>query len=428
MVINKMLKCIYLSIILIDICVMRVLLLILFFLYNLSIDAQIKILFDASHAQTSGNADWIIDADQYNLIWGSNGPYISSSSTADANAQTTPTPAQSGIVANTAETYWDGGLSAWAVDCAKQNYIVNTLPYASKLTYNNTTNSQDLSKYQILIIDEPNVMFSTTEKTAIINFVNNGGSLFLIADHTLSDRNFDGFDSPDIINDLFTNNGVKSNPFGMSVDLDDFSQTTSNVISSTTDSIINGAFGKVTQLKFSAGTSITLDPTKNSSVKGIIYKSGTSGGNTKAMCAYARYGCGKVVLLGDSSPFDDGTGDSSDVLYFGYNGEVNGNHQRLAMNAIIWLAGKDCNTQPNSISDNYLEAVSIYPIPANNYFVVNTTTPVELELYNIIGEKTLNQQIGNTTIFSTANYSNGVYFYILKNGNNKRFGKIIIEK
>ena len=30
-------------------------------------NAQIKILFDATKAETAGNADWVIDADNHNL-------------------------------------------------------------------------------------------------------------------------------------------------------------------------------------------------------------------------------------------------------------------------------------------------------------------------------------------------------------------------
>ncbi len=45
------------------------------------IHAQVKILFDATKAETSGNADWVIDADQTNLGYNSNTglPYIGSS-------------------------------------------------------------------------------------------------------------------------------------------------------------------------------------------------------------------------------------------------------------------------------------------------------------------------------------------------------------
>jgi len=89
--------------------------------------ATVKILFDARKAETAGNADWIIDADQFNLGWGSTGATLNGGS--EANAQRIPTPAQSGITSSTSETYWKGGLSAWAVDCAKKGYIVESLPY-----------------------------------------------------------------------------------------------------------------------------------------------------------------------------------------------------------------------------------------------------------------------------------------------------------
>ena len=67
----------------------------------LSSNAQIKILFDATKAEMAGNADWVIDAD--------------SKLNNESNPQRIPTPAQSGITASTSETYWNGGISAWAI-------------------------------------------------------------------------------------------------------------------------------------------------------------------------------------------------------------------------------------------------------------------------------------------------------------------------
>ncbi|MBK6447323.1 MAG: hypothetical protein IPF81_19150 [Bacteroidetes bacterium] len=61
-----------------------------------------------------------------------------------------------------------------------------------------------------------------------MNYVANGGGLFMIADHTVSDRNNDGWDSPAIFNDLMTNNGSVTNPFGIVFDLQNFSQTSYN--------------------------------------------------------------------------------------------------------------------------------------------------------------------------------------------------------
>jgi len=57
-------------------------------------NAQIKILFDATKAETAGNADWIIDADQHNLDWNPTAVFNSGD---ESNAQTIPTPLQNSI-------------------------------------------------------------------------------------------------------------------------------------------------------------------------------------------------------------------------------------------------------------------------------------------------------------------------------------------
>ena len=163
-------------------------------------------------AETAGNADWIIDADLFNLGWK---PGATIGGGNEANAQRFPTPDQANVTSSTSETYWKGGLSAWAIDCVKKGYFVESLPYNGQITYGNSSNAQDLSNYKILILCEPNILFTSAEKTAIINFVQNGGRLIMIADHNQSDRNSDGKDSPTILNDLMNNNGIKNNPFGI---------------------------------------------------------------------------------------------------------------------------------------------------------------------------------------------------------------------
>ena len=96
--------------------------------------------------------------------------------------------------------------------------------------------------------------------------------------------------------------------------------------------------GDVSSAMWSNGTSITMSPTANSTVKGIIYKTGSAFGNSNVMFSYASFGNGKVAAIGDSSPCDDGTGDSGDQLYNGWTADAGGNHERLIMNATIWLA------------------------------------------------------------------------------------------
>ena len=297
----------------------------------------VKILFDATKAETAGNADWVIDSDLFNLGFGT-GPAVVGGGN-ESNPQRIPTPAQSGITAATAETYWTGALSAWGVDCVKKGYTVETLPYNGVISYGNIANPQDLSNYKVFIVCEPNIVFTSAEKTALLNFVFNGGGLFMISDHTVSDRNNDGWDSPAIWNDFITNNGSVNNPFGISFDLANFSETSTNVATLPGDPLLHGPMGTVTQVKWSNGTSMTLNTAKNSTVKGVVYKTAsTNTGSTGVMCAYAKYGTGKVAAIGDSSPCDDGTGDPNDGLFDGYFTDAAGNHQLLLMNATIWLA------------------------------------------------------------------------------------------
>ncbi|MEI6509286.1 MAG: hypothetical protein WCO54_12445, partial [Bacteroidota bacterium] len=350
----------------------------------------VKILFDATKAETASNADWVIDEDLNNMTWNPNATVGSGS---EGNAQRYPTPAQSTITSSTPETYWKGAISAWGIDCVKQGYTVETLPYNGAITYGNSSNAQDLSNYKIYIVCEPNILFTAAEKTAIINFVQNGGSLFMVSDHINSDRNNDTYDSPEIWNDLLVNNSVKSNPFGILFDSASFSQTTSNIPNLPNDSLLNGPMGSVTQAMWSSGTSITINPAVNSSVKGIVYQTGSSFGNTGVMFAYSRYGKGKIAAIGDSSPCDDGTGDTGDnSLYNGWTTDAAGNHERLIMNATIWLATKDSFVAPAAVKDIAFDSLVM---------------PKTLQLgNNIVSIRFKNT--GNTIIDSvTANYKLG---------------------
>ncbi|MEI6062249.1 MAG: BACON domain-containing carbohydrate-binding protein [Bacteroidota bacterium] len=314
----------------------RFFVLLLVILAPFALNAQVRILFNATKAETASNADWTIDADLHNLGF-SNGPAVVGQGS-ESNPQQFPTPAQSTVTASTPETYWSGGISAWGIDMVKKGYTVETLPYNGSITYGNSSNPQDLSNYKVFIDCEPNILYTTAEKTAIIQFVQNGGGLFMVSDHTVSDRNNDGADSPMIWNDLMSNNGIQANPFGITFDLANFSQTTTNIPNLPADPILHGVMGDVTSAMWSNGTSMTLSTAANSSVLGIIYKTGSAFGNTNVMFSYASYGSGKVAAIGDSSPCDDGTGDSGDQLYNGWTADAGGNHERLIMNATLWLA------------------------------------------------------------------------------------------
>jgi hypothetical protein len=361
---------------------------------------QNKILFDASKAQAAGNADWVIDADLHNIFF-SSGPAIPNTGGTESNAQRFPTPAQNTVTASTPEDYWQGGISYWALDCVKKGYTVESLPYNGQITYGNAANAQDLSNYKAFIVDEPNILFTAAQKTAILNYVANGGGLFMIADHDISDRNNDTYDSPHIWNDLMTTNTVQANPFGITFDYVDFTQTSTNVLNSATDPILHGTAGNVTRVYWSGGTSMTLNTSQNPAVKGVVFKTGSStSGTTNVLCAYTTYGQGKVAAIGDSSIADDGTGDTIDTLFDGYIADANGNHQRLLMNITNWLMAPNMSTDPFEAQN----AFSLLPNPTTDLLTVytdQTTISVnELLVFDLSGRlvgesKTNTMQVTN---------------------------------
>lgn len=399
-------------------------------------NAQVKILFDATKAESAGNADWVIDADKFNLSYSNATPvavtnpnYIGS-----ANAQKTPTPSMSTITSSTPETYWTGGISNWAIDCVKQGYFVETLPFNGKITFGDKTNTQDLSNYSIYVIVEPNILFTLSEKDAILNFVKNGGSLCVFADHNLSDRNNDTYDAPHILNDFMATNSIVSNPFGVTFDYVDISQTSSNVLK-TTNPIISGSNGTVAKVQWSGGTTMTIDNSKNATTKGVAFKTGAStAGTTNVLVAYSIFGSGKVVLIGDSSIVDDGTGDSTDVLYNGYTGDASGNHQILLMNTMNWLATPNLATEtfeqqatnfsirPNPIQNNEIQ-LKVKEIKSDNFNVsIYDFTGKELISYS-----NLNPTNNEIITLSIPELPIGTYFCTLKSNGSTSTIKFIKE-
>ena len=411
-----------------------IILLIILVSYSTSF-SQVKILFDATKAESAGNADWVIDADAHNISW-SSGPAVVGSGN-ESNPQRIPTPLQSTITSSTVETYWNGGLSSWGIDLVKKGYTVETLPYNVAITYNNTSNAQDLSNYKVFIVCEPNIMFTTAEKTAIMQFVKNGGGLFMVSDHDQSDRNNDGNDSPTIWNDLMSNNSVQANPFGITFDLLDISGSSSNVATLPTDTLLHGPMGNVTQVLWTNGTTMTLNTTANSSVKGIIYKSGSSTtGTTNVMVARANYGSGKVAAIGDSSPCDDGSGDPNDQLYTGWAVDASGNHEKLIINATIWLASSSTtdNTSTGAIESE--KNIQLSPNPFTNYanLIISPNVNVingKLNVYDMNGKivKTMFTNDAHLITIYKENLQKGIYFYQLTS-NDKLLGngKFIITE
>jgi Secretion system C-terminal sorting domain len=402
--------------------------LIAFLLFPLIQNAQTKILFDASKAETANNADWVIDADVFTLKYNASAPFVNATGGNEALAQRFPTPAQSAITSSTIETYWTGALSAWAVDLVKLGYQVETLPYNGLITYGNTSNAQDLANYKVYIVCEPNLKFSATEKTAIINFVKFGGSLLMISDHNMSDRNNDGWDSPHIWNDLMQLNTIQVNPFGITFDYVNISPASTAVVTNATDSLTHGPGGTVTQIAFFNGASMTLNTTQNNSVVGDVFVNTPASGTTNVLVAHANYFSGKVAAIGDSSPEDDGSGDPNDNLYNGYYVDAGGNHQKLLINTVVWLAG-GLNT--SGIRTVNKDKIRIGPNPIKDKLFINLFNTnfkqSQFTIINLFGKTIMKNKLENTIIELDMDFlQKGIYFLQIENGERTVF-KLIKE-
>ncbi len=80
---------------------------------------------------------------------------------------------------------------------------------------------------------------------------------------------------------------------------------------------------------------MTLQPTANSTVQGLVWRNTYSQSTSKVMVASSTFGAGRVFVVGDSSPMDDGTGASGNTLYVSWSLY---SHRQLFMNASLWLA------------------------------------------------------------------------------------------
>jgi len=327
--------------------------------FGLPASAQRKVLFDAAHRENAGNADWIIDADSHDL----NQPHYpcgGSDFENESRARRFPTPDQSTVDGSTLESYWTGGISAFAIDLVQLGFEVESLPEGVAITFGDGGNPQDLGNYDVFVLPEPNAPYDVAETLAIRDFVAAGGGLLLITDHQTSDRDCDGFDSPHIGNDLMgvtISSGVITDfgLFGIVFNVSEIAAQTStdywfddavdsNVSTDPTDPIINGPHGSgAGGLGFFGATAMTIDTATNPTVRGHVWKTDAGGqGSTRVTFATASYMSGRIACIGDSSPADDNSGDPGDSLHPGWDLASGGvNNREIHLNAVEWLAGPD---------------------------------------------------------------------------------------
>ena len=311
--------------------------------------ATYSVLFDNAHAETAGNADWIISTSQPDPL------------AQNANPQV--------------ETDWTGGISAWGVALQRTGrYSLKT--NTSALTYGNTGNALDLSHFNALVLPEPNTLFTASEKTAILSFVHNGGGLFMIADHDGSDRNNDGYDSLRIFNDLMNNGGAGNDVFGIQFDVLNIVSENPNNDTPNPDPLLQGPFGTATSSIIRNGTTETINPADNPNVHGVIYRVGFSNtGTTGVFVSRSTYGSGRVAAVGDSSAIDDGTCSAGNTCYNGWNDPA-GNNNILFPNGTEWLVGGGGGPTPTAVPPTATPgAATATPVPPTATPIPPTATP-----------------------------------------------------
>lgn len=253
---------------------------------NTSQDSSLKrrILFDLTKHEAAGNSDWRID----------------------------------------------GGYSDWADALKKLGFEVSSLTGKS-------ISSSDLNGAGVLVIPEPQNPFSDTERSVISSFVAGGGGLLMIADHRDSDRDNDGWDSPEVFNGW-----DQKSPSNVPLEYQ-----------KSLDAAKTFGLGFSLQSSFQDPVLTTLPLVKNPMLEGVnktgIYvgtsvdvASGTAlmGVNGKTYFAINTVQNGRVAAYGDSSMFSDGS--FSDGTRSKYNNWANLDNAKLAVNMVRWLA-KDLN-------------------------------------------------------------------------------------
>ncbi|NIK69524.1 chitinase N-terminal domain-containing protein [Paenibacillus sp. BK720] len=301
-----------------------------------------KVLFDNTHAQTAGAADWVID----------------------------------------------GGFSDFANGLANNGYFVQELRKSTPFTYD------DLKGYDVFVIAEPNIPFKTSEQAAMEQYVEGGGSIFFIGDHYNADRNKNRWDGSESINGY--RRGAWTNPAqGMSTE-EANSSAMQNVASSdwladhfgirfrynalgdiNATNIVapNQAFGiteGVSAVAMHAGSTLAIiDPAK---AKGIVYLPQTNeawasavdqgvynGGGTAEgpYVAVSKLGGGKAAFIGDSSPVEDVTPkylrEDTGAKKTTYDGFKEANDGVLLVNLIDWLSTKESYTSLSQVNGLQLD-------------------------------------------------------------------------
>lgn len=238
----------------------------------------------------------------------------------------------------------DAGNADWRIDGAYSDYAaaLRGLGYTVNTLSGTAITSSALAGAKVLVIAEPQNPFSDSERAAIQNFVQGGGGLFMVSDHRDSDRDNDGWDSPEVFDgwDGATPASVSST-LQRSLDSDalfglrhSFNSSFSDPVytatpTASTHPIVVGGAGSgddVASAGVYVGTSID-----------VLSGTGVLGAGGRTYLGVNAVGAGRVAAWGDTSTFSDGT--FSDGTTSPYRNWGNLSNANLGQNVVRWLAG-----------------------------------------------------------------------------------------
>lgn len=236
-----------------------------------------RVLYDDTHAQTAGNADWI-----------------------------------------------PSGAYSQMCDMLEENGF--TLDILSKASIDGKFSKSILSNYQAIILAEPNNPYAEDEVKTIVEFIRNGGGAFIIGDHGRADRNNNSWDAVKIFNVFCPQLG--------------FEFTGNNLYEAPLTGGLNNKHPVMHAVKAIgcwAGSTFDIMNTAEAKVVSLL--------DSRAFKApyiiASEFGSGKVVAIGDSSPFDDGVGSGgNNKLHDSYDSFMY-SHPQFAYNAMAWVTGKE---------------------------------------------------------------------------------------
>ncbi|MFH6147890.1 DNA-binding protein [Staphylococcus aureus] len=249
---------------------------------------QRTVLFDRSHGQTAGAADWVSD----------------------------------------------GAFSDYADSIQKQGYDVKAIDGHSNIT------EASLKSSKIFVIPEANIPFKESEQAAIVNYVKQGGNVVFISDHYNADRNLNRIDSSEAMNG-YRRGAYEDMSKGMNAE-----EKSSTAMQGVKSVFMHaGSTLAITNPEKAKGIVYTPEQLPAKSKWSHAVDQGIYNGGGKAEGPYvaiSKVGKGKAAFIGDSSLVEDSSpkyvredNGEKKKTYDGFKEQDNG---KLLNNITAWMS------------------------------------------------------------------------------------------